>query len=145
MLKVPWILNIHLLKKLQSSITVICTSFISDCFQLKIKKKTKIQNSTPISIFDTNFKTSNMTWSPHQSYSFWLDWIENIEHNFIIYQILYIKWIKKSSCLIIMKSEGCSPQPEPTTNSEFYFTFLLAIKNQSCFCQNNWSEKCENS
>ena len=34
-------------------------------FQLKIKKKTKIQNSKTISIFDANFNTSNMTWSAH--------------------------------------------------------------------------------
>ena len=42
--------------KLQSSIKVICTSFRPD-----FKKKTKIQNWTTISIFNTNFNTLNMT------------------------------------------------------------------------------------
>ena len=51
--------------KLQISIGMICTSFRSCFFQLKIKKKTNIQNSTIISIFDANFNTSNMTWSTH--------------------------------------------------------------------------------
>ena len=39
-------------------------------FQLKIKKKTKIQNWTTISIFDANFNTLNMTWSAHLPH-FW--------------------------------------------------------------------------
>ena len=40
--------------KLQSAIRVICTSFRSGFF-------------LTISIFDANFNTSNMTWTPHKS------------------------------------------------------------------------------
>jgi hypothetical protein len=54
--------------KQQNSIKVICTSFRSGFFQLKIKKKTKIQNLTTISIFDT----SNMPWSAQKTKSGWL-------------------------------------------------------------------------
>ena len=53
--------------KLQSSIRVMCTSFKSDFSQLKIKKKTKIQNWMTIPTFDANFSFSNMTCSAHYS------------------------------------------------------------------------------
>ena len=44
--------------QLHSSLRVICISFRSDFFQLNIKKKTKIWNSTTtISICDANFNT----------------------------------------------------------------------------------------
>ena len=49
---------------------MIFSSFRSDFFELKIKKKTKIQNSKTISIFDANFNTLDMLYSvPYIPYS----------------------------------------------------------------------------
>ena len=48
-------------------------------FQLKIKKETKVQNSTKILIFDANYNTSSMTWSAHHSK--FVSWHKSFENH----------------------------------------------------------------
>ena len=56
--------------KVQCSIRVIGTSFRSDFFQLKIRKKTKIENSTTISI-STSISTLLIWHDPRIRIVFW--------------------------------------------------------------------------